>query len=155
MTDPKTDLNNAGLEELTEDLCWGLLSRKHIGRLAVSIEGKPDIFPVNYQVDAETIVVKTAPGLKLAAAVLGHGVAFEVDSLDEFHHAGWSVVVRGTAVEIEDLEELLEADRLLIEPWARGAKNHFVRINPQFVTGRRIPAHTGVRDCWPLGRDPE
>ncbi|MEL7207711.1 MAG: pyridoxamine 5'-phosphate oxidase family protein [Actinomycetota bacterium] len=155
MTNPKTRIDDTGLEELTEDLCWGLLARKHVGRLAVAIEGKPDIFPVNYQVDEETIVVKTAPGLKLAAAVLGAGVAFEVDALDEFHHAGWSVVVRGTAVEIEDLEELLDADRLLIEPWARGAKNRFVRIHPEHVTGRRIPAHTAVRDIWPLGPDPD
>lgn len=153
--DPKSDVNVSGLEELTEDLCWSLLSRKHVGRLAVAIEGKPDIFPVNYQVDEETIVIKTAPGLKLAAAVLGEGVAFEVDALDEFHHAGWSVVVRGVATEIENLEELLEADRLIIEPWARGPKSRYLRILPEHVAGRRIPAHTAVRDIWPLGPDPD
>lgn len=127
------------LEELTEDQCWRLLARKSVGRLAVSIENRPDVFPVNYRLDAETLIVRTAPGLKLAAATLGRGVAFEVDSFDELNHTGWSIVVRGSATEIEELDELLEADRMLLEPWARGHKNRYVRITPEQVTGRRIP----------------
>lgn len=127
------------LETLSEDQCWPLLARKDVGRLAVAIRNQPDIFPVNYRVDSETIVVKTAPGLKLAAAGLGDGVAFEVDAIDEHHHTGWSVVVRGVAREIESLDELLDADRLLLEPWAAGTKNRFLRITPTVVTGRRLP----------------
>lgn len=127
------------LEELSEDECWRLLARKSVGRLAVSVKNRPDIFPVNYRIDEETIIVKTAPGLKLAAATLGFGVAFEVDSIDEFNHSGWSIVVVGEATEIEGLEELLEVDRLLIEPWAKGQKNRYVRITPEHITGRRIP----------------
>lgn len=139
------------LEELDVDECWRLLRRKDVGRLAVSIQNRPDIFPVNYRLDEETIVIKTAAGQKLAAATLGAGVAFEVDGLDEPDHSGWSVVIRGTATEVENLEELLSADRLLIEPWARGSKPRYLRIVPEHVTGRRVPPHT-TRPTMPAPR---
>lgn len=128
------------LEELAEDECWKLLKRKQVGRLAVSVAGKPDIFPVNYRVDDETILVKTAAGLKLAASVLGTAVAFEVDALDELHHLGWSVVVRGSATEVEGTEELLAANDQLIEPWAAGPKDRYLRIVSSHITGRRLPS---------------
>lgn len=130
--------NLDGLYELTEDECWLLLGRNTVGRLAVSINNRPDIFPVNYRVDDETIVIRTAAGIKLAAAALNAHVAFEVDELDEMRHTGSSVVVRGSAVEIELLDELLEADRLKVEPWADGSKPRFIRLTPSAVTGRRI-----------------
>lgn len=134
-----TGTHQAGLEELSEDRCWSLLGQKELGRLAVSIRNQPDIFPVNYRLDGETIVVRTSASLKLAAAVLGEGVAFEVDAIDELHHSGWSIVVRGIGREIDDLEEVLDADRLLLEPWADGPKNRYLRIVPTAVTGRRLP----------------
>ncbi len=127
-----------GMAELNEDECWSLLGRNSVGRLAVSINNRPDIFPVNYRVDDETIVIRTAAGFKLAAAAMNSHVAFEVDELDEMRHSGSSVVVRGDAVEIERLEELLEAERLKVEPWAGGSKPRFIRLTPSAVTGRRI-----------------
>ncbi|MCP3989380.1 MAG: pyridoxamine 5'-phosphate oxidase family protein [Actinomycetia bacterium] len=134
-------MNVPELQELSEDQCWRMLAKKKVGRLAVSVENRPDIFPVNYQIDGDSIVVRTAAGLKLAAATLGPSVAFEVDALDELNHSGWSVVVHGPASEVEGVEELIDADRLLIEPWSRGpaVKNRYLRIKPSELTGRRIP----------------
>lgn len=126
------------IDALDTDECWRLISRSTVGRLAVSISNHPDIFPVNYVVDDGTIVVNTAPGTKLAAAVLGRGVAFEVDELDHATHTGWSVVVKGTASEIEDLAGLMDAEELGIETWATSDKTRFLRITPDEVTGRRI-----------------
>jgi nitroimidazol reductase NimA-like FMN-containing flavoprotein (pyridoxamine 5'-phosphate oxidase superfamily) len=126
------------IDALDTDECWRLISRFDVGRLAVSISNLPDIFPVNYVVDDGTIVVNTAPGTKLAAAVLGRGVAFEVDDLDHASHTGWSVVVKGTASEIEDLAGLMDAEDLGIETWATSDKTRFLRITPDEVTGRRI-----------------
>ncbi len=128
------------IETLDEDQCWAHLATRQVGRLGVSVANKPDIFPVNYVLDGRTIVVQTAPGFKLAAAVLGQGVAFEADEIDNGTRSGWSVVVHGTATEIESLEELLAADDLDLEPWAGGQKNHFLRIEADEITGRRIPA---------------
>lgn len=127
------------IDELAEDDCWDRLARLRVGRLAVSVANKPDIFPVNYRVDGRSIFVRTAPGFKLAAAVLGAGVAFEIDELDEDAHIGWSVVVHGTAREVDSVEGLLEARDLGVDPWAGGQKNHFIRIEPTEVTGRAIP----------------
>lgn len=133
------------LETLSEDRCWQLLAQKNVGRLAVWIDSGPDIFPVNYRIEDETLVLRTAPGLKLAAATVGLGVAFEVDALDELHHTGWSVVVRGTAIDVEEPEEILELSRLLVEPWTAGVKSHYLRIVPTTVSGRQIPGRPGSR----------
>ena len=70
------------MEVLDEAMCTELLQSVQVGRLAVSIMNVPDIFPINYVVDRGTIVFRTAEGTKLAAAVLGKGVAFEIDGYD-------------------------------------------------------------------------
>ncbi|MCB0991387.1 MAG: pyridoxamine 5'-phosphate oxidase family protein [Acidimicrobiales bacterium] len=131
--------DRTGLEELDEQQCWELASQRSIGRLAVSVGNKPDVFPVNYVVHEGTIIVKTSAGLKLAAATIGPGVAFEVDALDEQTHTGWSVVFRGVATEIEALDDIIEAESLGIQTWADSDKRRFLRITPSVITGRRIP----------------
>jgi nitroimidazol reductase NimA-like FMN-containing flavoprotein (pyridoxamine 5'-phosphate oxidase superfamily) len=127
------------IEELTLDQCWTYLHDQVVGRLAVCVAGKPDVFPVNYRIDDRSIVVRTAPGFKLAAAALSPTVAFEVDDLHPAQQSGWSVVVRGRAVEIEGLDELIDAEQLGGSPWAGGQRNRYLRISPDSVTGRRIP----------------
>ena len=127
------------IEVITEAECWRLLAEHTVGRLAVSIANRPDIFPVNYVLDDGTVVIRTAPGLKLAASSLGVGVAFEVDAFDEAAHVGWSVVVSGHAVEIDDDSERVNIERLGIDPWAAGSKTRYLRVIPEQVTGRRIP----------------
>ena len=125
-------------EELGPNECWYRLGTTDVGRLAVSIRNRPDIFPVNYAVQDQTIVINTAPGTKLAAAVLGRAVAFEADVTDPETKTAWSVVVRGTAEEISDLEGLMGAEDLGIEPWSADTKTRFMRIVPEVVSGRRI-----------------
>ncbi len=131
----------AGLEALTTAECWERLASCQVGRLAVAIAGQPDIFPVNYALDDETIVIRTAPGTKLAAAILGRGVAFEIDDLDPDERLGWSVVVKGEATEVRDLDDLVAVGDLGIETWAEGDRERYLRIVPTSVTGRRIPPH--------------
>jgi len=132
--DPRT-----GLVDLDEVECWELLSAAGIGRIAVIDGHQPDIFPVNYVVDDQRIVVRTGPGTKLAAAVINGLAAFEVDSLDPGNHTGWSVVVHGTVAEVKDLDGVLEAKDLGIEPWADGGKSRYMTITPSDISGRRIP----------------
>lgn len=128
------------LLSLTEDECWKLLGQERVGRLAVSIDNEPDIFPVNFEVADRTLVIRTAPGLKLAAAILGKSVAFEADTIDEATHTGRSVVVRGLASEPETLADRLMAEDLQLRPWASGHKNRFIQIIPTSVSGRELPA---------------
>lgn len=127
------------IEEMTEEQCWDCLGGAVVGRLAVCVAGKPDVFPVNFLLDGRSIVLRTAPGFKLAAASLSPAVAFEVDDLNQTDHSGWSVVVRGTATEVQGLEELLDAEDLGVSPWAEGEKNRFLRIEAEAISGRRIP----------------
>lgn len=126
-------------EELSPDECMALLASHSIGRLAGVVDGRPFVFPVNYMVDGDTVVFRTSPGTKLAGAGLGP-VAFEVDTVDEERRIGWSVIVQGTGTEITDaLDRRSEALRQLeLEPWVPGEKAHWVAIQADSITGRRL-----------------
>jgi len=132
-----------GMLELSEAQCWELLREAEqagggVGRIAVSIMNLPDIFPVNYVVDHASIVFRTAEGTKLAAAVLGAGVAFEVDGYDPDEGEAWSVVIKGVAEEIDQLLGRFDAADLPLFPWHASPKHRFVRIVPSEITGRRF-----------------
>ena len=133
-----TPFGHGPISILDLDECWALLRQYEVGRLAVSIANRPDIFPINYVVDHGTIVFRTAEGTKLAAAVLGAGVAFEVDGYDRATGVAWSVVIKGGASEIEKMYELFDAQDLPLFPWNAGPKHRFVRITPTETTGRRF-----------------
>ncbi len=126
------------IETMTEGECWARLGNHVIGRLVVSVGHQPDIFPVNYRIDDDEIVVRTAEGTKLAAAIMGGLVAFEIDDFDELGHTGWSVVVHGTARESVVLEDVMHDDEIGIDPWAAGEKGRVMRIAPDRITGRRV-----------------
>ena len=111
-----------GIDVLETDTCLELLRRSEVGRLAVSITDHPDIFPVNFIVDRGTIVIRTAEGTKLAAAVLGRAVAFEVDGYDADSGDAWSVVLKGGAVEIDQMEERFDVLDLPLFPLALGTQ---------------------------------
>jgi hypothetical protein len=63
------------------------------------------------------------------------------------NRAGWSVLVKGRAVELTTPDDLQHASRLPLELWALGEKTHWIRIVPREITGRRI--HRGDRDRGP------
>ena len=130
--------------ELSPTQSWDLVRSAVLGRLAVAVDG-PDIFPVNHVVDHGTVVFRTAAGTKLMAAV-DRPVAFEVDGYDLATASAWSVVIKGYAVEITRRDEALDAMTLPLFPWHQGPKGHFVRIEPESVTGRRFPVTGGVRE---------
>ena len=138
-------LDRNGLEVLTEDECWMFLSSQHIGRLGVAIAGEPDIFPVNYVVQDRSVVFLTAEGTKLAGAVLGLSVVFEIDAADPLFHTGWSVILRGRADEVEKMDDLVAVEELPLQPWGPGKKRRYVRVTGT-VSGRRIavPGSAGV-----------
>ena len=133
-----TNLDRFGMTVLTTNESLELLRSSVVGRLAVSISDHPDIFPINYVVDHGSIVFRTAEGTKLAGAVLGRGVAFEVDGFDDAGGEAWSVVVKGHAVEIERMHEVFDALDLPLFPWQAAPKHRFVRIEPVDISGRRF-----------------
>lgn len=127
----------APMEHLTVSESWSLVRAMPVGRLAVVVDGKPEIFPLNHVVDQGTLVFRTSEGTKLAGAV-GHDVAYEVDGIDQNGTVAWSVVIKGRAREVSRLHESLEALDLPLHPWHRGPKPRVVRIEPEEVHGRRF-----------------
>jgi nitroimidazol reductase NimA-like FMN-containing flavoprotein (pyridoxamine 5'-phosphate oxidase superfamily) len=119
--------------------CLALLESCDVGRLGVVDGGQPLIFPVNYQLDGDTIVFRTDPGTKLDTAPLER-VAFEVDGLDPGRREGWSVLVQGVGQEITTaIDRTSERLRgLPVEPWAGGPRAHWVRVVPRVISGRRV-----------------
>lgn len=131
------DARQEATQILSETECWDLLDRAAVGRLAVDVAGQPDIFPINFVVDARGIVFRTAAGTKLAGAVLNRLVAFEIDGYEPADRTAWSVVVKGHARPIERMQEMFDAEDLPLFPWLAWEKPNFVRIDPTVVTGRR------------------
>ena len=130
--------DHSGMRLLPTNECLDLLRSQVVGRLAISIDHYPDIFPLNYVVDHGAIVFRTAAATKLAAAVCGRGVAFEADGLDPVSGEAWSVVAKGQAVEIELRDEVFEATELPLYSWHAAPSHHFVRIEPTEISGRRF-----------------
>jgi hypothetical protein len=128
-----------GLVILDREACLKRLGRTGIGRVALSVAARPEIFPVNYAMWGDDIVFRTTAGTKLAAGVSHAVVAFEIDQLDRMAHAGWSVLVTGPCREITDPAELAVTDRLPLARWARGGGSEFTMcIRSEMVTGRSL-----------------
>ena len=125
------------MEDLSPATCWALLAATPVGRVAVLVDGEPDIYPVTFAVDERTIVFRTAAGTKLRGLAKASRTCFEVDELDPDRRTGWSVVVKGRAEVVTRPGELGVAARQLA-PWASGTKDHWMRIRPTAVTGRRL-----------------
>ncbi len=126
------------VKELDAPTCWALLRTAEVGRLAVIVAGAPDIFPVNFVVDHATVVIRTARGTKLAAAVGPTGVAFECDGYDPDVGEAWSVVLKGQIELKESLQEKIDTAELPLVPWHAGPKPCFLRVVPDTLSGRRF-----------------
>jgi nitroimidazol reductase NimA-like FMN-containing flavoprotein (pyridoxamine 5'-phosphate oxidase superfamily) len=120
--------------------CRRLLASEEVGRLAVVVGGRPLVFPLNYALDGEAVVFRTAPGTKLHA-ITRSLVTFEADGWSTASRTAWSVVVDGFAQEVTSadapgLRERLA--RLPVHPLAGGERRHYVRITPFSITGSRF-----------------
>lgn len=129
------------LEHLSIAECWKLLALHPVGRIGVLVDSAPEIYPVNHVVDRQTIVFRTDAGSKLHGVDRSPSVCYEVDGLDLDDHTGWSVLVKGRAVELSSARELRQASELPLRLWSLGDKPHWIRIVPREVTGRRIHRH--------------
>ncbi|SDO89783.1 Nitroimidazol reductase NimA, pyridoxamine 5'-phosphate oxidase superfamily [Pedococcus dokdonensis] len=135
--------------QLTVAQCWTALREGVVGRVAVLQGQGPDIFPVNYAVDHGTVVFRTGTGTLFTSSD-GTFVAFEVDGYDTERGEAWSVVARGFAHEVYELDDALEAMRLPLYPWHDGPKPRIMRIHPDSVTGRRFAVRGGHRTGRPI-----
>ena len=128
--------DHAGVTILSVHECWDLLAGATLGRLVTSVDGRPEIFPVNYAVQGRTVLFRTAEGTKLVSAAINNHVVFEAD--DHNVAEGWSVIVKGTARSLRTDEEIEKAEQAQVLPWTAYEKSHYVRVIPELVTGRRF-----------------
>ena len=125
---------STGTEAIDFQGCRELLASEHVGRLGVVVDGRPEIFPVNYGLDGDGIVFRTNQGRKMLG--LSGEVVFEVDRINLEERSGWSVVVHGRAEDITHFDGPRLRERAET-PWS-GPKAILVRISPVLVTGRRV-----------------
>lgn len=128
--------DNLPVTVLSASECWDLLSSRTLGRLVTSVDGQPEIFPINYVVQNRTVLFRTAAGTKLVSTAINNHVLFEAD--DHNVSEGWSVIVKGMARSMRTSEEIAEAERAQLLPWVATVKEHYVRILPVSVSGRRF-----------------
>jgi len=131
---------DASLKVLSDEVCRFLLSTEEVGRIAfLDTDGYPVVLPVNYYLEDDFVVFRTAPGAKLREIPL-HRVAFQVDHLSPMSRSGWSVLVQGHGEEVTNAIDPLHAvlREAKVDPWVPGDKPDWVAIQIHRISGRRI-----------------
>jgi hypothetical protein len=131
-------VDEASLEELSEQECLALLRSLEVGRVGVVAEDFLVVVPVNYRlVEDDTgfgLVIRTRAGGVVDR--VGQ-VAFEIDGIDPVHHVGWSVLVRGMASHVDPSAVELLGGVIDPRPWVAG-RDAWMIVRPVAVTGRRL-----------------
>jgi len=132
--------NGSVLEHLSRDECIRLMGSVPVGRIVYTRQALPAVELVNFALDDSDIIIRTDAGGKLAAATRGAVVAFEADSVDDAGHTGWSVTVVGQSQAVTDGAEIRHLEQSGLMPWAPGKHDHFIRVSPAIINGRRLHA---------------
>ena len=128
------------VDDLTPEVCHQLLGSSQVGRVSfVDEDGYPVIMPVNYRMHDGRIVVRTNAGT-LLEQMPRHRVSFQVDELSPDARRGWSVLARGSAVDMD----LASDGDVRVDTWVPGDKGHWLSIVIADVTGRQIVNPTGA-----------
>jgi len=132
------------LEHLGEAECLRLISLGGIGRIAYSGRSGVTVLPVNYKLHEGAVVFRTAQDgpldddLRTGIANAEYKVAFEIDDFDLAAREGWSILIQGSAHHVDSESERASVLEAGVEPWPGGQREHFLRIIPIRISGRRI-----------------
>jgi transcriptional regulator with XRE-family HTH domain len=127
------------LDGMTVAECRQHLAAGGIGRFLFVEHGRgPVAILVNFMMDGDDVVFRTAGGGSVSDGQHERRVSFDVDHIDDALGEGWSVLVTGKAHIITDPAELARAEALHIEPWAGGDRPVYVRLTASEITGRGI-----------------
>jgi hypothetical protein len=130
--------NGSALKQLSRDECLRLMASVPVGRIIYTRQALPAVELVNFALDDGDIIIRTEHSGKLAAATHGAVVAFQADRLDPVGHDGWSVTVIGQSSEVTDVGEITRLEHLGLRSWAPGEREHFIRISPGILNGRKL-----------------
>src|SRR5690242_20040898 len=132
--------DGSALRQLTSDDCLRLLATVPIGRIIYTRQALPAVELVNFPLETGDIVIRTDRSGKLAAATREGIVAFEGDGVGPEHRSGWSVTAIGPSRAVTDARDIARLQRIGLDSWAPGVREHFIRITPQLLNGRWLGA---------------
>ena len=121
---------------LNDEQCWKLLESTQHGRLVLTAAGETDVFPINYRAHNGLLLLRTAPGTKLAELTINENVVFQADGISS--DEAWSVVVKGKARVLEQSSDIAAAEALNLKTWIPTLKDFYVEIKPSRVSGRHF-----------------
>jgi nitroimidazol reductase NimA-like FMN-containing flavoprotein (pyridoxamine 5'-phosphate oxidase superfamily) len=142
--------DGSALEQLSKDECLQLMASVSVGRIIYTRRALPAVELVNFAFDHGDIIIRTEGGGKLAAATQHSIVAFEVDCLDAAQQTGWSVTAIGQSQEVTDSGDIARLQAIGLSSWAAGVRDHFIRISPEILNGRRLLAFAPQAPDSPL-----
>jgi nitroimidazol reductase NimA-like FMN-containing flavoprotein (pyridoxamine 5'-phosphate oxidase superfamily) len=126
------------LQQLDPAECERLLRLGCFGRLVVTTPEGPEIFPVNYAVQDDAIVVRVSSRGPIARHGDDAEAVFEIDMVDHEYWSGWSVVARGRGTISADLlHDTAPGDRR-VRSWVDEDRDCELRLVWHQLTGRRL-----------------
>jgi nitroimidazol reductase NimA-like FMN-containing flavoprotein (pyridoxamine 5'-phosphate oxidase superfamily) len=135
------------VEPLDDGECLRLISPGGVGRLAYFGRVGLAVLPVSYKLDEGSIVFRTAldsptdEDLRTGIEGAEYKVSFEIDEVGENAQEGWFVFIQGAAHHMDSDDDRAAAWASDVQPSAGGEREHFVRITPTFIAGRRLRRH--------------
>lgn len=137
------------ITELSTEEALEFLAGRTFGRLAVSLQGDPDIFPVNFAIHANgpddvVAYIRTSPGNKLWATASGSPLALEADSIRDSESSdapdttATSAIVYGTGRLVQHPKEFDLVDTLGLQAWIAARKPDVVAIDVERISGRKF-----------------
>lgn len=132
-------------EILDRATCLELMRGTGLGRVAWSAEnGRVVVEPVNFVLDDDGVVFRTAEGERLDAVRRGSPFSFETGEVEPALRVGWSVLVSGRAEIVSEAEQQDRSGQQLPLPWDQSEpRPYLVRVRTEQVSGRRLPLHPG------------
>jgi hypothetical protein len=138
-------------EALDDAECRRLMSTADFGRLAFTQGALPVVQPVRFAIGHGQVVIPTRAGSKLARAVRGAVVAFEVDRLDPLTGVGWTVTVVGPAHVLTHSDDVAAAALLGVRTWIPTDHYSYVAVQIGILRGYRVFPATDRALASPTG----
>jgi hypothetical protein len=131
------------LISLTRHECLHFLRDGGVGVVAFDRGYGPEVLPVTYAADEETLLFRTGTTSRLAVETDGCLVAFETHGLEPALRDAWSVIIRGIARVSRDNEPA--GTDLTVEPWAPGEHGTTILLSMALsqITGRQLTPGSG------------
>jgi nitroimidazol reductase NimA-like FMN-containing flavoprotein (pyridoxamine 5'-phosphate oxidase superfamily) len=101
MTRPTRSTSRVVVSLETEE-CYRLLRQDVVGRVVFTRHALPTAIPVRYVVDGKDVVLRVEADTGLGGMLEAGFVAFQVDTVDLTAQTGWSVVLVGRAVTVDE-----------------------------------------------------